>query len=273
MAYEKSVFVWIALVKSNSSLAWGAKNCFNTYSLFAPVKALIWAVPVFSSNKTFFSSHSPVLIGGPVHKAERKWKAKRWRIAFGREGDDEYFFSGMMWADNYRIFSDDKEKLTCMVDDIIEDLLDLDIEPKLESLWWMGTNKEEDKSTLKMVSREKSWNMPFVVALDLLGCRFRRTGKAVQGTEKTLRKGMGCWWQDGTHLSREERVSEQDIRKRTLTSTSNRLQACLPSQAGQEYGMWDPSLLCFLNCSFHTPSQHKGCASPSFFCLTEPTFS
>ena len=90
-----------------------------------------------------------------IAQAEKKWKAKRWRVAFGKEGDGECFFSGMMWADNYWIFSDDKEKLTCMINDIIEEFLDLDLEPKAESLWWMSTYKEEDKSTLKMGSEGK----------------------------------------------------------------------------------------------------------------------
>ena len=94
-----------------------------------------------------------------------------------------------MWADNYWIFSDDKEKLTCMINDIIEELLDLDLEPKPESLWWMSTYKEEDKSTLKMGYAVR----PGVGSSG----RFRRTGKGVQVTEKTPRNGMGCWWQDG----------------------------------------------------------------------------
>ena len=34
-----------------------------------------------------------------------------------------------------------------MVDDIIEELLDLDMEPKPESLWWTSTHKHEDMST------------------------------------------------------------------------------------------------------------------------------
>ena len=31
-----------------------------------------------------------------------------------------------------------------MVNDIIEEPLDLDMEPKLESLWWSSTHKNED---------------------------------------------------------------------------------------------------------------------------------
>ena len=39
----------------------------------------------------------------------------------------------MMWADNFWLFSDDKEKLTWMVNDIIDELMDLDMEPQPES--------------------------------------------------------------------------------------------------------------------------------------------
>ena len=42
----------------------------------------------------------------------------------GGEGDDEYSFSGMLWADKHWLF------------DMIEELLDLDVEPKPESVKW-----------------------------------------------------------------------------------------------------------------------------------------
>ena len=61
------------------------------------------------------------------------------------EEDDEYRFSGMMWADNYWMFSDDKDRLMRMVSDIIEELMDVDMELKPESLWWTSTHKGEDE--------------------------------------------------------------------------------------------------------------------------------
>ena len=45
----------------------------------------------------------------------------------------------MMRADNYWIFCDDKDELMWMVNDMIEELLDLDMEPKSESLWRTST--------------------------------------------------------------------------------------------------------------------------------------
>ena len=71
-------------------------------------------------------------------------KTRGWGLAAGRKHDNEYFFRGQMWADSDWLFSDDKEKLVCMVNDIIEELLDLDMRSKLESLWWTSTYKDQD---------------------------------------------------------------------------------------------------------------------------------
>ena len=99
----------------------------------------------------------------------------------------------MIWADNKWIFSDDKEKLTWMVNHIIEELLDLDVKPKLES----STNKDEDETTLKEGCTGKSPVLLFVEVFGLPGCRFRSTGKGIQGFSQMVRKGMGSWWPDG----------------------------------------------------------------------------
>ena len=81
-----------------------------------------------------------------------------------------------------------------------------DLDPKPESLWRTSTDKDEDERTLEVGSRGKSWDSLFVEASDLLGKRFRRTGRGIQGTERTLRKGVGGLWQDG-HLCRAKSVS------------------------------------------------------------------
>ena len=44
--------------------------------------------------------------------AEEKWKTKGWRLALGGKRNDELLFTGMMWANNYWFFSDDRETLT-----------------------------------------------------------------------------------------------------------------------------------------------------------------
>ena len=53
-------------------------------------------------------------------KAEEMWKARGWELAFGTD-DDECLLRGTMWVNNYWLFSDDKEKLMCMVNDITVD--------------------------------------------------------------------------------------------------------------------------------------------------------
>ena len=49
------------------------------------------------------------------------------------------------------MFSDDTAKLTRMANDIIEELLDLDMEPKPESLWWTSTYRDVE------CGRGKNW--------------------------------------------------------------------------------------------------------------------
>ena len=95
---------------------------------------------------------------------------------------------GMVWADSYWLFCDNKEKLVCMVNDITGERLDLDMEPKPESLWWTSTYKDEGAATLK---RGKIWDLPSSELFDVLGCRFHRDAKGFQCTERTLCKGYG----------------------------------------------------------------------------------
>ena len=42
--------------------------------------------------------------------AEEKWRAKGWGLSFGGQYDNEYTLCGMMWADNYWLFSDNRER-------------------------------------------------------------------------------------------------------------------------------------------------------------------
>ena len=110
----------------------------------------------------------------------------------------------MMWADNYWLFCENKERLVCLVSDVIEELLDLDTEPKPESLCWTSTHKQEDMATLKVGDRGKTWDLPFRQVFVVLGYRFHRDGKGFQGAERTMRKGMDSWWRDKfIHRSRE----------------------------------------------------------------------
>ena len=95
-------------------------------------------------------------------KAEEKWRAKGWGLPSGGQHDNGYTLRGMMWADNYWLFSDHSKKLICTVNDIIEGLLDLDVEPKPGSLWWTSTRKDDDMRTLRVGGRDKVWDLSFL---------------------------------------------------------------------------------------------------------------
>ena len=139
-------------------------------------------------------------------KAEEKRRSRGWGLSFRRQTDNVYTLRSLMWADNYWLFCHDREILVHLVNDIIEELLDLDMEPKPESLWWTSSYEEEGQITLKVTGRGKEWDLPFMEVFDVLGYRFQRDGKGTQGVEKTLRKGMGCWWRDA-YIYRSKSVS------------------------------------------------------------------
>ena len=95
-------------------------------------------------------------------RADEKWRATSWWLSFGGQHDNEHTLRRMMWADNYWIFYDNREKLICTAKDIMEELLDPDVEPKPESLWWTSTHKHEDVRTLSVGSRDKVWDPPLL---------------------------------------------------------------------------------------------------------------
>ena len=129
-------------------------------------------------------------------KIEEKWKARGWGLSFGGEDDNEYVLRSMMWADNYWLFCHDREVLVHMVNDVIEELMDLDMEPIPESLWWTCSYEEEEEHTLEVSGRGKVWSLPFKDIFVILGYCFNRDGKGTQGIDMTLRKGMGSGWRD-----------------------------------------------------------------------------
>ena len=142
---------------------------------------------------------APVLWGRVANyvsrKSEEKCKARGWGPTFGDENDNDYVLRCMMWADNYWTFCSKKERLVCMVSDIIAELLELDMEPKPESLWRSGTHQAEETKTLSVENRGRAWDLPFVEVFDVLGYRFHRDGNGYEGADRTLCKGFASWWQ------------------------------------------------------------------------------
>ena len=84
-----------------------------------------------------------------------------------------------MWADNWWLFCDNKERLVCTVNDFFEALLDLNMEPKPESLW-SNTFQDEYGATLMVGNRRHTWDLPFMEVFGVLGYRFLRDGKGLQ---------------------------------------------------------------------------------------------
>ena len=78
-----------------------------------------------------------------------------------------------------------------MVNDIIEELLDLDMEPRPESLWWTRTHKQEDMWTVR-VGADRVWDLPFCEVSDV-------------GAESTMCKCLRRWWRD-EYINRSKTV-------------------------------------------------------------------
>ena len=88
-----------------------------------------------------------------------------------------------------------------MVNDIVDELMDLDMEPKRELLWRTITYKAEVGVTLEVGGRGKSWEMPFVEVFDLcwgFGSGFSKNRKDVEKKQW----GVG----GGIHTSTERRA-------------------------------------------------------------------
>ena len=64
-----------------------------------------------------------------------------------------------------------------MVNGIIEELQDLDMDPKPESLRWTSTHKCEDMITLRVGSRGNNWDLLFVKSSRVLDVVITGMGK------------------------------------------------------------------------------------------------
>ena len=98
-------------------------------------------------------------------------ESQRWGLSLREVGvsGNEYVLRSMMWADNYWLFCHNREKLVHMVNDVFEELLNLDMEPKLDSPWWT--------SSYEVGGGGKDWDLPFRAVFEVLGNRFQRDVK------------------------------------------------------------------------------------------------
>ena len=71
-----------------------------------------------------------------------------------------------------------------------------------------------DGVTQEVGSKEINWEMPVAEVFDLVRYQFRRSGKGVQGTERTLKKGKGSQLEEGcAHVSGKECAIENQMGK------------------------------------------------------------
>ena len=85
----------------------------------------------------------------------------------------------------------------CMVNDIIEELLGLDMESKPESLWWTSTYKDEDVATLKVESTKENQGLAFHGGLRCPGQSFPKRCESDATDGENAQERLGSWWRDG----------------------------------------------------------------------------
>ena len=73
--------------------------------------------------------------GSSVAEESGQIRAVESRKEMEGQGMGDRFRRGVMWADSCWLFSDDRDKLAWMVNDVVEESLDLAMEPKPGSLW------------------------------------------------------------------------------------------------------------------------------------------
>ena len=66
----------------------------------------------------------------------------------------KYWFSGVRWAGIHWIFSDGRQRLRCMVNDVITELMDLDMEPKTR-ISVVGEHVESRRGIDIIIGRER----------------------------------------------------------------------------------------------------------------------
>ena len=134
--------------------------------------------------------------------AEEKWRAKGWALPFGGQNDNECVLRGMMWADNCWLFSDKREGLIFRVNDTIEELLDLDMEPKPESLWWTNTYKDVEKTPLRVDSRNRASDLPFCGSLRCARIPFSSGREGIRHVYSIVLNGSIDWRWSGATINK-----------------------------------------------------------------------
>ena len=107
-------------------------------------------------------------------------------------------------------FSDDKEKLTWMVNDI-EELLDLDMEPKPESLWWTSTHRDEPCVNTEGEEQRENVGLALHGGIRCAGLPFFERWKRVQRNGEDAQERFGELVAGWVHLSRKKCVSEEEV--------------------------------------------------------------
>ena len=88
------------------------------------------------------------------------WKKRKMWPHMTDQGGFHHMCS-FMWADNYWILSQLKEKLEQMMKELVEEAKRWKLEPKPASLWWTSTYASEEKEDMVIKTEAGEHRLPF----------------------------------------------------------------------------------------------------------------
>ena len=102
--------------------------------------------------------------------------------------DNDYVLRGMMWADNFWLFCDNRE-------------IDMHGERHHRGVTGPGHGTQagivvRKRTQFRREAEPEHGSYLFREVFEVLGSRYHRDGKGFQGAERTMCKGMGSWWRD-----------------------------------------------------------------------------
>ena len=134
--------------------------------------------------------------GGRKSEGHRMGDLVRWR------GDDVFRLTSVMWAENCWIFAANMRRLRMLVNEVIDELMGPDMEPRHESLYMWNRSQDEDGGG--------KWEKHFANVVRVgVRCAGIQVSEGREKGPKELRghlnKGMTSWWRD-THIYRAKSV-------------------------------------------------------------------
>ena len=113
---------------------------------------------------------------------------------------------------NFWLFLKGRVELTKMMEEVMEELNKLWMEPKKEFAVVDRHLRGRRQKLFGRLRKNCTCEVPFVQDFDLLFYRFKRDGKGSEVAERSLNRGLKCWWREKHIQTCERRSPEDEVR-------------------------------------------------------------